>query len=135
MAKTMEDIHVDTSNIKTNVKAMLFHSIQSTSDPVLKKEMGELLQDADRMELSQFLQTVEYKQKLYEQDHKIQKVCGMLKQVAGPALLIGGAMAAGPFAPALVPFLAAHGAPMFSSLISSGTISHALNTAIQCSRH
>lgn len=133
MAKTMEDIHVDTSNIKTNVKAMLFHSIQSTSDPVLKKEMGELLQDADRMELSQFLQTVEYKQKLYEQDHKIQKVCGMLKQVAGPALLIGGAMAAGPFAPALVPFLAAHGAPMFSSLISSGTISHALNTAIQCS--
>lgn len=133
MAKTMEDIHVDTSNIKTNVKAMLFHSIQSTKDPVLKKEMGELLQDADRMELSQFLQTVEYKQKLYEQDHKMQKVCGLLKQVAGPALLIGGAFAAGPFAPAVASIFAAHGAPVLGHLVSSGIIGHAVNTAIQCS--
>lgn len=133
MAKTMEDIHVDTSNIKTNVKAMLFHSIQSTSDPVLKKEMGELLQDADRMELSEFLKTVEYKQKLYEQDHKMQKVCGLLKQVAGPALLIGGAFAAGPFAPAIASIFVAHGAPILGHIVSSGVIGHAVNTAIQCS--
>lgn len=133
MAKTMEDIHVDTSNIKTNVKAMLFHSIQSTQDPVLKKEMGELLQDADRMELSQFLQTVEYKQKLYEQDHKMQKVCGMLKQVAGPALLIGGAFAAGPFAPALFGALTAHGVSARAAKAGIAIAGHAINTAIQCS--
>lgn len=134
MAKTMEDIHVDTSNIKTNVKAMLFHSIQSTSDPVLKKEMGELLQDADRMELSEFLKTVEYKQKLYAQDHKMQKACGLLKQAIVPALIVGGAIAAGPFAPAVATFLAVHGAPaLVGHYVSSGIIGHAVNTAIQCS--
>lgn len=133
MAKTMEDIHVDTSNIKTNVKAMLFHSIQSTSDPVLKKEMGELLQDADRMELSQFLQTVEYKQKLYEQDHKMQKVCGLLKQAVGPALLIGGAFAAGPFAPAVFGLLTAHGVSAGVAHAGITIAGHAINTAIQCS--
>jgi hypothetical protein len=133
MAKTMEDIHLDTSNIRTNVKAMLFQSIQSTKDPVLKNEMGELLQDADRMELSQFLQTVEEKQRHYDENNKMSKVCGLIKQVAGPALLIGGAFATGPFAGAIAPFLMSHGAPMLGNLISSGILGHAFNTAIQCS--
>lgn len=133
MAKTMEEIHLDTSNIRTNVKAMLFQSIQSTKDPVLKKEMGELLQDADRMELSQFLQTVEYKQKLYKQDHKFNSICGLLKQVVGPALLVGGAFAAGPFSPALFGVLAAHGVSATVAHTGIAIFGHAINTAIQCS--
>lgn len=124
MAKTMEDIHLDTSNIRNNVKAMLFHSIQSTKDPVLKKEMGELLQDADKMELSQFLTKIE---------NSRNPICEFLKKAAVPALLIGGALAAGPFAPAIFGVLTAHGVSAGVAKAGITIAGHAINTAIQCS--
>lgn len=126
IAKTMEDIHLDTSNIRTNVRAMLFQSIQSTKDPVLQKQMEELLQDTDRMDLSEFIKIVDSKQKQYAHDHKFNAFCDFLKKnVAGPAIIAGGAVAIAHFLPAV---LAVHGASALGGLLG-----HAINTAVQCS--
>lgn len=133
MAQSLEDIHADTSNIRTNVKAMLFQSIQSTRDSVLREEMKSLLQDADRMELSEFIRTVDAKQQKYKEDHKFNTFCAFLKdKVIRPALFVGGAVGVSTFAPHLAPFLISHGLPAVGHLIASQNLGHAVNTAVQC---
>lgn len=120
ISQTMEDIHLDTSNIRNNVKATLYHSIQSTKDVVLREEMKSLLQDADRMELSEFLRTVDSKQKQYQSDHKFETFCKFLKEkVIGPSILVGGAFAIDAFAPGVGTFLASHGAPFIGHMLAN----------------
>ena len=130
IAKKLEDIHYDTSNIKTNVKAFLFQSIQSTKDPVMRAEMQTLLQDADRMELSEFVKTVDAKQKQYNKDHKKERLYVFLKEKAlGPLVTVGISAGIVLAAPYLATGLAALGLAnagaaitAFSSVVGSATV-------------
>lgn len=134
MALSLESIHVDTSNIRTNIRAMLFQSIQSTKDPVLRNEMQSLLQDVDRMQLSEFIRTVEAKRQKYRDDHKMDVFCGFLmEKVVKPTLLAGSIVGISTFAPHAAPFLMAHGLSTISHSITSGTLQRALYTSVQCS--
>lgn len=111
MAYKLDGIHADTSNIRTNIRAMLFQSIQSTQDPIMRAEMQELLQDADKMSLSKFINTVSEKQKIYKDNHKMNRLYGFVVQnVVKPAAMVGVAAAAIHFAPVAIPTLLGHGA-------------------------
>lgn len=131
IATTLDGIHADTSNMRNNIKAGLYHSIQSTKDPVLRGQMQELLDDADRMQLSDFVRTLQRKQD--QKGGKFKKFCGLFADTwLGKGLLVAGGWAVDSFAPGLGTFLGAHGMGKIGHFVSD-KLGHAVNTAIQCS--
>jgi len=126
MANRLDDIHADTSNIRTNIKVMLTKSIASTDDEILRKELVELLQDADEMSISKFINTVSEKQKIYKDEHRSDRALAFVMQnIIKPTVMVAGAAAAIHFAPALL----VHGG--IAALHGSGAIGGFLASAVK----
>ena len=79
IATSLEGIHADTSSVRTNIKASLYKSIHSTRSPVLKQHLQGLLSANDRMEVSEFIRTVDREQKRYPYEHPIRWANGFVK--------------------------------------------------------
>lgn len=131
MARTLDGIHADTSNIRNNIKVGLYRSIQSTKDKALRTEMQGLLDDAGRMELSAFIRSVETRHN--QSEGRVKKFYGLFANSwLSKGLLIAGGTAVDMFAPGLGTLLTAHGMNKIGHLVSDN-LGHAVNTAIQCS--
>ena len=107
MVESLEGIHFDTSNIKTNIKAMLFHSMKNTQDKILREEIQGLLEDSDKLEFSSFMKRIDDKQKEYKNspEGKRKKYWNIAKKVIPVVVLVGAFFAL----PALAPFVATLG--------------------------
>lgn len=133
MSSTLDGIHADTSNIKGNMRAMVFQSIQSTKNPVLKEQLQGLLSDADSMGFSDFMKNLDAKQQRYNDDHPFNAFCNILKESGiGQFMLPLGALAVDTFAPGVGSFCLVHGMTRIGGLIKNN-LGPAVNTAIQCS--
>lgn len=96
IARSLEGIHADTSSVRNNIKATLFQSIKNTRNRIYREELQGLLDDADKQELSEFMDTVNRRQKKFREDHPDEVIYEFVKDEmlpnvlrASPMLLLG----------------------------------------------
>lgn len=87
IAKSLEDMHADTSSIRNNIKISLFQSIKNTKNSIYREELQGLMKYSEKQELSEFMKTVSRKQKEFRRDHPDEALYEFVKDEILPGVL------------------------------------------------